>query len=654
MTPFAATALQWKHPSKDLITTIGLSEHQWLSLKRSILISPHQYSTSHHPLVTPMLVGLSNGGNHDQHLMVWYPLLDKLMKYPIHDDSLLQAWTLTTSRSYRMTPLLPSHNNIIHSHQLDHQTYANVNIITTATRETNNNESEPRYTVGERLAWAIGCTEEQFVYMATQSDNQQLLSILDQHLLHFETIGNGNALLIMFGKNWAIDQHEMIWYAPVNIVLPIFPYLSFHCEKRATWAYVNVKKMSVDECKQWIGHIGWMGHDKHCWRRGDHLLDLSHSRDRTFSFRRIHDGEVVTLIPPPMASSSPPPSSSPSSSSMGTIAKAKEQEYIVRYCHNGRRLALIDFNARVAVVYEVDDIVTMKLSTTTATTTTTTAQPSSRILSLPWLTRLHPLIWLENYWLSKQEQQASLYALDGRHIYTWDDARHMIAPDDRDNDGYFLVSVANESILPSNITPINKGYRLYAYNIAKVVATIASLTSLPSATPSRDYMLSIALASWPLDDINDEVIWLSIPNHEHHQHSDGMIAIRSQRNGKIRIYSVPSSCSSSSQHQQQSPNDSSARAARSREPKGKDRDHVAEAKNGNGNGNDDVVGSTKLYEMKPNDDNGWYSSLESVPVLYDYDMNEIILEFVTLALMSNEVGWTLTPLIALVLSYLLE
>jgi hypothetical protein len=65
---------------------------------------------------------------------------------------------------------------------------------------------------------------------------------------------------------------------------------------------------------------------------------------------------------------------------------------------------------------------------------------------------------------------------------------------------------------------------------------------------------------------------------------------------------------------------------------------------------DGVTGSTKLYELKSN---GPQMFMTCVQPQYDYDMNEIILEWVTITLMSKEVGWTLTPLISLVLSYLL-
>jgi hypothetical protein len=40
--------LQLWYPSPEMMSSIGLSDNQWLLLKRSILLL-HQYSTSHHP-----------------------------------------------------------------------------------------------------------------------------------------------------------------------------------------------------------------------------------------------------------------------------------------------------------------------------------------------------------------------------------------------------------------------------------------------------------------------------------------------------------------------------------------------------------------------------------------------------------------------------
>jgi hypothetical protein len=206
-----------------------------------------------------------------------------------------------------------------------------------------------------------------------------------------------------------------------------------------------------------------------------------------------------------------------------------------------------------------------------------------------------------------------------------------------DNDGYFFVKIHHHVDDP-----------LYAYNIENVVDLIASSESL--SRPSNDEMLLNALASWPIS-VHDTVIWLSIPNH----HSNGLIAIQSRRDGSIRVYSVPSYCSpsSSSQHHPKADNTS-------RDLKGEDGADGAivcdyEAKNGSGNdGNNGVIGSRMLYmyDMKANGDQR-YGVMVSIPVQYDYDMNEIIMEWITIILMCNEVGWTITPLVALVLSYLL-
>jgi hypothetical protein len=207
-----------------------------------------------------------------------------------------------------------------------------------------------------------------------------------------------------------------------------------------------------------------------------------------------------------------------------------------------------------------------------------------------------------------------------------------------DKDGYFLLKIGGHPASKSN-----KGYRLYAYNIAKVVDVIAS--SLTSSPPSNDYMLSNALASWSLDHIDDDVIWVSIPTHG----GNGMIAIQSQ-DIVIRIYSVPSYAPSSFLL----PNISCSEAMKAL--------HMVERKTNDKEGDcdedenrDGVIGSKKLYELEPT---GRYQrSLRdrnlTLRPRYDYDMNEVIMEWVTIALMSNEVGWTLTPLIALLLSYLL-
>jgi hypothetical protein len=149
----------------------------------------------------------------------------------------------------------------------------------------------------------------------------------------------------------------------------------------------------------------------------------------------------------------------------------------------------------IVLLYEVNDILNMKPSTT--------EQPPVRTISLPWLRRGIRVILLGNYWLAREAPKAILYTLDGEHVYTWDNAKSIVVPeyhykddndDISDNDGYFLLKIRDHD---------SSGPRLYAYNIAMVgdVIESSSLTSSTPLPPSNDYMLSNALASWPLDDI---------------------------------------------------------------------------------------------------------------------------------------------------------
>src|SRR5689334_20797524 len=98
------------------------------------------------------------------------------------------------SRSYHMTSLLPSY--------------------TTPIRSQNQRPRQSiQLTVRGRLAWTIGCSEEQLVYMCTKADNQQLLSILDEPVQDSVIILNGRGLLLQYGWAWN-GRHLLIWYAP--------------------------------------------------------------------------------------------------------------------------------------------------------------------------------------------------------------------------------------------------------------------------------------------------------------------------------------------------------------------------------------------------------------------------------------------------------
>jgi hypothetical protein len=547
------TIIQWKHPSKELISSIGLSDNQWLVLKRSILLLPHQYHNSHHPLLTPIIVVARSTD-----YMTWYPLLNKVRVDPLHDDidlEGLQRITLQTSRSYHMAQLLL--NNLI----MEGTSNSTIHTTTPTTQQRQD-------TVVERLSWTIGCSEEQFIYMCTLANDQHLLPILGQHLQRCETLLNGRALMITYGTQPV--QHQMIWYAPFNIVVPIFPFppssttpstplpssslttsskgdrsnsacnetkeakLGPSTPRDHTWMMKstttidgmmnNVIEMSVGECRQWIGHIGWISHDNSSTRWTDQLFNLGGYRNTIFRFRRVHDGEIVTLIP-----TLPSPTSATEAETV-----QPDSDFFIKVNNNGRQLAVVNDSTRVVLIYEANDIVNFKASATIT-------QPSPvRTLSLPWLT--HSFVkWLGNYWITCRRAGAQLYTLEGKHIYTWADAVTVAVPayqyndniDISDNDGYFLLKVR-----------LDKGRRLYAYNIAKVIDLIASS---PTSPPSNGYMLSNALASWSLDDIG-QMIWLSIPNHRIHSkdskngkcNGNGMIAIQSPGGGSIRIYSVPS------------------------------------------------------------------------------------------------------------------
>jgi hypothetical protein len=352
MTSVSRLINEWKHPSPEMMSSIGLSDHQWLLLKRTILLLPPQYSTSHHPLVTP-IIGRSVPDKKDEsQFMSWYPLLDRQIKYA---DKAFSPFRQQTARSYHLTPLLSGHN-----HKTTRDRFAIAN-----------QRNQREYTIGGLLAWRIGCNEEQFRYMCTTANNQQLLSILEQPLRHCDTVLNGRALLI----SW---EDHMLWYLPVNVVVPVFPYLpstpsstlqpvalptssssssslskDSTCYERSTTiptattnGVMNSRiEMSVDECRQWIGHIAWMGTGTSV-SYGDQLIcPAAHSHDNTFQFRRIADGGVVTLTPPPIPL---PPSSPP------------EQYYNVRMNPNGRQLALISDDCNMVVVYEMEDILKLQ------------------------------------------------------------------------------------------------------------------------------------------------------------------------------------------------------------------------------------------------------------------------------------------------------
>jgi hypothetical protein len=182
--------------------------------------------------------------------------------------------------------------------------------------------------------------------------------------------------------------------------------------------------------------------------------------------------------------------------------------------------------------------------------------------------------------------------------------------------GYFLIRLSDRHV----------GGRLYAYNIASILgAILSSRTASPSDNKGIfDGGEFGSIASWPFDQTDYQVTWLDLPSNS----KNGMIAIRS-RKGTIRVYSVPMySSSTSTSSSRSSINTSSVEE---------------ETKEG-------VIGSTKLYEWNNNQPT---APIVSVISQYNYNCHDAIFEWVTIALMSKEVGWTLTPLIAIVLSYLL-
>jgi hypothetical protein len=176
------SSTQWIRPSPDDISSTGLNERQWLSLKKCVLPS-----SLTHPLLIPMISFLLDDDTKKDAVMVWCPTINKMIKYRFSSKYAANDW----------------HNNYCRSHLLDQPSPVIDDTNTCEDREI----LDHRYTVGGRLAYAIGCSEEQFVYMCTKANDQLMISLLNRIVLKCNIIDNGSAVVIKYylgdmGPDW--------------------------------------------------------------------------------------------------------------------------------------------------------------------------------------------------------------------------------------------------------------------------------------------------------------------------------------------------------------------------------------------------------------------------------------------------------------------
>jgi hypothetical protein len=338
----------------------------------------------------------------------------------------------------------------------------------------------------------------------------------------------------------------------------------------------------------------------------------------------------------------------------------KERQYETVMNSNGNQLALV--GSDVIAIYNMSDILAMKPSRAKKHSSThqqrngdsddndsnggddtddeslsVSKQPSVRVIAKKWLKgENESLLWLNSHWIHTTwdddgaNATTILYTLMGKPLIQWNDIYSIIIPRHSEMTipnplGYFLLHLSDRHV---------GGGCLYAYNIASILDAITASQTLSRSAPSLsgngiDGGEFGSIASWPVGNMS-HVTWLLLPTDS----SDGMIAIRSGK-GTIRVYSVPmySSSTTTSTSTSTSPSRHSINTSSVEE----------EIKEG-------MIGSTKLYEW---DNNQPIDRIVSVTSQYNYNGHDSIVEWVTIALMSQEVGWTLTPLVALVLSYLL-
>jgi hypothetical protein len=226
----------------------------------------------------------------------------------------------------------------------------------------------------------------------------------------------------------------------------------------------KIIEMSMIECQQWIGHIGWTSGS------GPYSTILNHQLVRTSSYHAAHvelqrmfDGEKVTLIPP---SSLLPPLSDDD----------EERQYETVMNSNGNQLALV--GSDVTVIYNVSDILAMKPSSattkkhssthqqsngasddndsndgddtddeTTSTPASVSKQPSVRVIAKKWLTGENvSLLWLDSHWIHNtwhDDDESSftattiLYTLMGEPLVQWNDVYSISHSDDTKSIGIF-------------------------------------------------------------------------------------------------------------------------------------------------------------------------------------------------------------------------
>jgi hypothetical protein len=183
-------------------------------------------------------------------------------------------------------------------------------------------------TLSSRLSYLVGCSDQQFRYLAERS-NHPLLQFIDLHVYHSSMIYDGAALLLVCGPqqntNKVVPRVQLLWQLPSMLCGNSWPYRinntvaavvvggsgdTAHRLKEGSTKQTTYKtstnttiEMSIEMARQWCGTLRWYNHfDGHIYQPNPcpifNDILISNAGSDLVIVRRLIDGADIVLALP--------------------------------------------------------------------------------------------------------------------------------------------------------------------------------------------------------------------------------------------------------------------------------------------------------------------------------------------------------------------